>query len=67
TWTLSSGLSYTPTKNFELRLGGAVGLMTSGKVHPVDCPNPKGCGRDATYDYGTDIVSAISLSGKLKF
>ena len=31
TWTLSGGGAYTPNKNVELRLGGAVGVLTSGR------------------------------------
>jgi long-chain fatty acid transport protein len=67
-YTLSGGIAYSPTKDFEVRLGGALGLMTSGNTHPVSCPNLSGvCGTDATYKFGNDLVSAISLSGKLKF
>jgi long-chain fatty acid transport protein len=68
TWTLSSGVAYSPNKDFEVRLGGAVGLMTSGSVGPVDCPNKAGkCGTGITYDFGNDIVTAVSISGKFKF
>lgn len=57
TWTLGTGVSYTPTENVEFRLAGAVGILTSGQS----------ANAAVTYDYGTDIVSAISTSLKVKF
>lgn len=56
-WTLGTGVSYSPTENVELRLAGAVGLLTSGSS----------VGEDVKYDFGTDIVTAISTSLKVKF
>ncbi|WP_438748707.1 OmpP1/FadL family transporter [Pararhizobium sp. O133] len=57
TWTLGTGVSYTPTENVELRLAGAIGVLTSGSS----------VGEDVSYDFGTDLVSAISTSLKVKF
>jgi long-chain fatty acid transport protein len=57
TWTLGTGVSYSPTENVELRLAGAIGILTSGSS----------VGEDVKYDFGTDIVSAISTSLKVKF
>ena len=57
TWTLGTGVSYSPTENVELRLAGAVGVLTSGSS----------VGEDVAYDFGTDIVTAISTSLKVKF
>ncbi|MDW5313821.1 OmpP1/FadL family transporter [Rhizobium sp. PL01] len=56
-WTLGTGISYLPTENVELRLAGAVGLLTSGSS----------VGEDVKYDFGNDIVTAISTSLKVKF
>ncbi|EJN01612.1 OmpP1/FadL family transporter [Phyllobacterium sp. YR531] len=69
TWLLSSGVSWSPNKNFEIRAGGAVGLLTSGSFGGVrDCDNRPGkCGTSVEYDFGDDFVSALSISGKLKF
>lgn len=57
TWTLGTGVSYTPTENVELRLAGAIGVLTSGSS----------VGEDVSYDFDTDIVTAISTSLKVKF
>lgn len=57
TWTLGTGVSYSPTENVELKLAGAVGLLTSGSS----------VGEDVKYDFGNDIVTAISTSLKVKF
>ncbi|MDQ0999308.1 long-chain fatty acid transport protein [Phyllobacterium ifriqiyense] len=67
TWLLSSGVSWSPNKNVELRVGGAVGMLTSGSYGPTKCTVNTGCGNDAKYDFGDDFVSALSISGKLKF
>ncbi|KQV33076.1 MULTISPECIES: OmpP1/FadL family transporter [unclassified Rhizobium] len=62
TWTVGTGVSYAPTENVELRLAGVVGIMTSGSSAPMD-----GSSSEITYDFGTDIVSAVSTSLKVKF
>jgi long-chain fatty acid transport protein len=68
TYLLSGGVAYSPNKNVEIRLGGAIGMLTSGSYGPTACPNAtKKCGTDASYDFGDDLVTAVSLSGKLKF
>ncbi|MEP7455688.1 OmpP1/FadL family transporter [Phyllobacterium sp. SB3] len=69
TWLLSSGVSWSPNKNFEIRAGGAVGVLTSGSFGGArDCANQSGqCGTSVKYDFGDDFVSALSISGKLKF
>lgn len=68
TYLLSGGVSYSPNKNFEIRLGGAVGVLTDGSYGPTNCPGPGGkCGTDVSYEFGNDLVTALSLSGKLKF
>jgi long-chain fatty acid transport protein len=63
TWTFAAGGSYTPTKNLEFRLGGSLGVLTSGTSLPAgtDVANL------VTYEYGNDLVAALSGSLKLKF
>jgi long-chain fatty acid transport protein len=61
-WYMSVGTAWTPTENVEWRLGGAVGILTSGSVGEV-----KGYGTDASYDFGNDLVLALSTSLKVKF
>lgn len=65
TWTLGAGVSYTPTENIELRVSGALGLLTSGSSGPI-VRNGQTYGR-ASYDFDNDLVSAISTSLKVKF
>ena len=66
TWTLGTGLSYAPTENVEFRLAGAVGLLTSGSSREISYDGDA-VGDDVSYDFGTDIVTAISTSLKVKF
>jgi len=57
TWTLSGGAAFTPSKNVELRFGGAVGVLTSGSS--IDS--------EIAYNYDNDFVGALSGSLKIKF
>lgn len=57
TWTVSAGAAYTPTQNIEFRLGGALGVLTSGESEDDEI----------TYEYGNDLVAAISASAKIKW
>jgi long-chain fatty acid transport protein len=66
TWTLGTGVSYAPTENVELKLAGAVGILTSGSSGPQTY-NGEVIGDEVTYDFGNDFVSAISTSLKIKF
>ncbi|WP_377288588.1 outer membrane protein transport protein [Rhizobium sp. SG2393] len=66
TWTLGTGVSYTPTENVEFRLAGAVGLLTSGSSGQITKDGRTYGGR-LSYDFGTDIVTAVSTSLKVKF
>jgi long-chain fatty acid transport protein len=67
TWTVSGGVSYTPTQNVEVRLGGALGVLTSGSVHSVVGEDGVTYGTDYTADFGNDLVSAVSTSLKVKW
>ncbi|UIJ96581.1 OmpP1/FadL family transporter [Sinorhizobium meliloti] len=66
TWTLGTGVSYTPTQNVEIRLAGVVGILTSGSSGPVDFEGET-IGGDVSYDFGNDFVGAISTSLKVRF
>ncbi|BCM20117.1 OmpP1/FadL family transporter [Mesorhizobium sp. J8] len=68
TWTLSAGVAYTPTQNIEVRLGGALGVLTSGSIHPA-VSKDDGLTYDNGYtaDFGNDLVTAISTSLKVKW
>ena len=67
TWTLSGGVSYTPDEKFEFRFGGAVGILTSGSSGVVTDASGNVFGNDVAYNFGTDIVTALSASAKIKF
>jgi long-chain fatty acid transport protein len=67
TWTVSGGVAYTPTQNIEVRLGGALGVLTSGSIHSVVGSDGVTYGTEYTADFGNDLVSAISTSLKVKW
>ncbi|TPI15809.1 transporter [Mesorhizobium sp. B4-1-3] len=67
TWTLGGGVAYTPQPNIEVRLAGAIGVMTSGHSGIVNGPDGFQAGTDASYDFGNDLVTAISGGLKIKF
>ncbi|RUY09495.1 transporter, partial [Mesorhizobium sp. M7A.F.Ca.US.005.03.2.1] len=60
--------AYTPTQNIEVRLGGAVGVLTSGSIHTAVNPDD-GLTYDNGYtaDFGNDLVTALSTSLKVKW
>jgi long-chain fatty acid transport protein len=66
TWLFTTGVAYAPTKNVEIRLAGVLGLLTSGdsKSMVVDGQT---IGDEATFDYGSDLVAAVSTSLRVKF
>ncbi len=66
TWTLGTGVSYAPTENVELRLAGAIGVLTSGSSGAVVIGG-QNYGNDASYSFGNDLVAAVSTSVKVKF
>jgi len=66
TWTVGTGVSYTPTQNVELRLAGVVGVMTSGSSRAVTYQGEV-IGGDVSYDFDNDFVGAVSTSLKVKF
>ncbi|ESX98654.1 OmpP1/FadL family transporter [Mesorhizobium sp. LNJC405B00] len=67
TWTLGGGVAYTPSRNIEVRLAGAVGVLTSGHSGVVNGDNGYQAGTDVSYDFGNDLVTAISGGLKINF
>ena len=67
TWTLGGGVAYTPTQNVEIRLAGAIGVLTSGHSGTLTDENGYTAGTDVSYDFGNDLVTAISGGIKVKF
>jgi long-chain fatty acid transport protein len=67
TWTFSAGGSYTPNQNVELRFGGALGILTSGSQETILDANGEDYGNDVTFDFGNDLVAALSAALKVKF
>lgn len=66
TWTLGTGVSYSPTENVELRLAGALGVLTSGSSGRTTIDGQV-YGNEASYTFGNDLVAAVSTSLKVKF
>lgn len=66
TWVLGAQVAYAPTKNIELKLGGALGFMTSGESGAMTVDGHV-IGDEATYKYDSDLVAAIQTSLKVKF
>ncbi|NTI48366.1 transporter [Agrobacterium rhizogenes] len=66
TWTLGAGVNYKATEHVEFTIGGALGLLTSGKSGQATY-NGLTFGNDASYSYGNDLVAALSTSMKVRF
>jgi len=64
TWTVSGGLAHEVGENVELRIGGAIGLLTSGTSTP---PAGGDAASNVTYNFGNDVVYALSGALKVKF
>ncbi|TIT34760.1 MAG: transporter, partial [Mesorhizobium sp.] len=63
TWSVASGISYSPNDKIEVRLGGSIGVLTGGSSTFT------GVGDTAnaiTYTYGDDLLLAGSASVKVK-
>ncbi|MEQ8479062.1 MAG: outer membrane protein transport protein [Hoeflea sp.] len=64
TWTVSGGVAHEFSENAELRVGGAIGLLTSGSSMPA----PGGdAANNVTYSFGNDVVYALSGALKVNF
>ena len=66
TWTFGAGVAYTPTENVELRLAGALSILTSGSSGTI-VSNGTTYGDKTSYDFDNDIAAAISTSLKVRF
>jgi long-chain fatty acid transport protein len=66
TWLFSTGVAYSPNKNVEIRLGGVLGILTSGDSGSI-LSGGVPIGDEATYEYDNDLVAALSTSLKIKF
>lgn len=66
TWTFGTGVSYAPTENVELRVAGALSILTSGSSGVITVDGIT-YGEDASYDFGTDLAAAVSTSLKVRF
>jgi long-chain fatty acid transport protein len=67
TWTVGAGASFSPNKNVEVRFGGAIGILTSGSVGVVTDEAGIPHGTDVSYDFGDDLVTALSAPFKVKW
>ncbi|MFN7102774.1 MAG: OmpP1/FadL family transporter, partial [Pseudorhizobium sp.] len=66
TWTLGVGTAYTPTKNVEFRVAGALALLTGGSSNAVTLDGER-YGQRANYTFGDDIAAGLSTSLKVRF
>jgi len=66
TWTFGAGASYTPNQNVEVRLAGALGVLTGGSSGTVTLDGET-YGQRVNYEYDDDLVAAISTSVKVRF
>ncbi len=65
-WLFGLGTNYKATENFEVRLAGAAGWLTSGEMDDTvinGVPNATG----SKGEFGNDFVGALSLTAKVKF
>ncbi|WP_422718060.1 OmpP1/FadL family transporter [Falsochrobactrum tianjinense] len=63
-WLFGLGTNYKPTEQFEIRLAGAAGVLTSGELDDRGVGTP---GLGSTGEFGNDFVGALSLTAKVKF
>lgn len=64
TWSVASGISYSPNDKFEVRLGGSIGVLTSGSSTFTGVGDAANA---ITYTYDDDLLLAGSASVKIKF
>ncbi|CUW44405.1 aromatic hydrocarbon degradation membrane protein [Brucella vulpis] len=65
-WLFGLGTSYKPTEQFEVRLAGAAGWLSSGELDDTvidNKPSPTG----SKGEFGNDFVGGLSLTAKVKF
>ncbi|MER8485937.1 OmpP1/FadL family transporter [Mesorhizobium sp. M1322] len=64
TWSVASGISYSPNDKIEVRLGGSIGVLTSGSSTFTGVGDAANA---VTYTYDDDLLLAGSASVKIKF
>ncbi|ESZ10841.1 OmpP1/FadL family transporter [Mesorhizobium sp. L48C026A00] len=64
TWAVASGISYSPNDKIEVRLGGSIGVLTSGTSTFTGVGD---AANNVTYTYDDDLLLAGSASVKVKF
>ncbi|MGX9120040.1 OmpP1/FadL family transporter [Mesorhizobium sp. BHbsci] len=64
TWSVASGISYSPNDKIEVRLGGSIGVLTSGSSTFTGVGDTANA---VTYTYDDDLLLAGSASVKVKF
>lgn len=65
-WLFTTGVSYSPSTNVEIRLVGVLGVLTGGDSGRTTIDGVP-AGDEASYEYDDDLVAAISTSLKVKF
>lgn len=65
-WLFGLGTNYKPHEKVDIRLAGALGWLTSGEMDDRFV-NGKPTGTGSRGDFGNDLVSALSISAKIKF
>ncbi len=66
TWTLGLGAAYAPNSNIELRIFGALALLTGGRSETVILDGEK-YGQRANYEFDDDIAAGVSSSLRVRF
>ncbi|TIP98994.1 MAG: transporter [Mesorhizobium sp.] len=64
TWSVASGISYSPNDKIEVRLGGSIGVLTSGSSTFTGVGDTANA---VTYTYDDDLLLAGSALVKVKF
>lgn len=63
TYSISGGLAFNLTDNFEFKIGGLAGVLTDGN----SLPSGGDPANDLSYNFGNDFVGAVSVAAKLRF
>lgn len=66
-WLVGLGANYKATEQLELRLAGAVGILTSGTLNNTLSASQGGSLTGSKADFGTDVVGGLTLSAKYRF
>ncbi len=64
TWTISGGLNYKEDDRLDVRVGGALGILTSGVSTGAGASDPANL---VSYSFDNDLLFAINGGLKLKF